>query len=124
MIIIIRFSASFLILRDKTPEKKEYNTNFWCSFFTGKQRIMCSVIYLGDDLFMLPDVWYNGIIELPYGDRFPPYGDAFQKDEEIVLNKEYQLHCGGSLVGYCVLNTVMDVRYNNFDIRKDEEGNY
>lgn len=108
----------------KLPKDKIFKTNFWCSFFTGKQRIMCSIIYLGQDIYMMADKWYDGIVELPYGDKFLPYGNTFEKDEKIMINKDYQLYCGGTLVGYCNLKSIIEIKYNKFDIKKDEQGNY
>ncbi|MGI6162260.1 MAG: hypothetical protein ACOYJD_09640, partial [Christensenellales bacterium] len=68
---MIRFRATFETFdgpRIRVPTKKRYNEHFWCSFNTGKQLIMCSVKYLGKDEYMKTHVWYDGIIQLPYGE--------------------------------------------------------
>ena len=123
---MIRFFGKFKIDWIGYPKNKEYGKNFWCSFNTKKQLIMCSVIYMGKDKYMKQSEWYKGIIELPYGEKFPPYCQEITKglEEEIFLNQYYDLNVGGTIVGKCKLEMIKEIIYDDFDIRKDENGNY
>jgi len=83
---------------------------------------MCSIIYLGEDEIMKQSTWYEGIVELPYGEKFPPYGQKFE--ERINLNQIYHLNNADDIVGDCELYEVTEIINNDFDIRKDDQGNY
>ena len=122
---MIRYKAKFMVHDGENvriPREKRHNENFWCSFNTQKQLIMCSIIYLGEDEIMQQHKWYEGIIELPYGEKFPPYGQEFE--ECINLAENYYINCADNIVGECKLEEVIEVISDKFDIRKDDRGNY
>lgn len=123
---MIRYSGKFMIDWAGYPKNKEYGKNFWCSFNTNRQLIMCSIIYKGKDKYMKQGEWYDGIIELPYADKFRPYCKKVTKglEEEISLGIIYYLNTGGIKVGKCILERVQEIIYDDFDIKKDENGNY
>jgi len=126
---MIRFKAKFQVFDSPkvgVPKIKGYNENFWCSFNTKKQLIMCSIIYLGKDENMQQYKWYDGIVELPYGEKFPPYCIESNPElsEPIVLLERYDLNAGGEIVGMCELLDIIEIVRDDFNIRKDENGNY
>ena len=124
---MIRFKARYKVYdgpRIGVPKIKHYNENFWCSFNTRKQLIMCSVIYLGEDENMLQHKWYDGVIELPYGEQFPPYCKKNDPElkESINLNELYHLNCADEIVGDCELLEVSEIVWDNYDIRHHPDG--
>lgn len=120
---MIRFQATFEAFdgpRIRVPREKKYNENYWCSFNTEKQLIMCNVIYLGKDDYMQMHVWYDGIIELPYGEDFPPYGS--KHIESIELMKLYHLNYADEIVGSCILHKIIEIIRGDFSIKKNPDG--
>ena len=92
---MIRYDAKFIVfdsLHVRVPGGLHQYEKFWCSLNTKMNLIMCRVAYFGDDLMMLQNRWYKGVIELPYGEKFMPVSktsDEFQ--EPILLNTIYEL---------------------------------
>lgn len=124
---MIRFKAKIKVYdgeKIKLPQKKKRNEWFWCSFNTTKQLIACNIIYLGDDEYMQQSKWYDGIIELLYGEMFPPYTDEIIKElsEPIKLNTKYSLNGGSDIIGECELLEVIQIIKNNKDIASNEDG--
>lgn len=124
---MIRFKAKFQVygsLHVGIPKTKHYNENFWCSFNTKRQLIMCNVIYLGEDETMLSHKWYNGIIELPYGEKFSPFSERLNQDfsELINMNEPYNLNVGGEIVGDCELLEVMEIIKDDFAVKHHKDG--
>ena len=122
---MIRFKAKFKMYDGKgVPKPRKYGEGSWCSFDTTKQLIACNVIYLGDDEYMQQHKWYDCIIELLYGEMFPPYTDKLIKElsEPIELNVSYLLHVGQYIIGECELTEVIQIIKDNKDIASDENG--
>jgi hypothetical protein len=122
---MIKFKANFEVYNGEhtgIPKKKRHGENFWCSFNTSKQLIMCNVIYLGDDEFMLQHKIYSGIVELPYGEKFHPWDDEFP--ETIDIGNHYFLNCAADIVGECELIENLEIINDDFAITKDVDGNY
>lgn len=121
LMFMIRFKTKFEVYdspRVKIPREKHYNENFWCSFNTKRQLIMCSIIYLGEDESMRQKKCYDGIVELPYGEKFPPYCINFDPElsEQIDLDEYYYLNVGGEMIGVCKLLEVIEIVRDKFDI--------
>jgi hypothetical protein len=106
------------------PKPRKYGQGSWCSFDTTKQLIACNIIYLGEDEYMEQHKWYDGIIELLYGEMFPPYTENIIKElsESIGLDKKYLLHAGQYIIGECELLEVIQIIKDNRDIATDEKG--
>lgn len=121
---MVRYIGKFQVLEPKEgsilPRKVMRGENFWCSFNTKKQLIMCSIVYMGEDESMLKGKDYDCIIELPYGEVFPPLGNEYK--EPIELNAVYLLQCADRVIGSCVLLSKKEVVYGSYDIRKGPEG--
>lgn len=85
---------------------------------------MCSVIYLGEDENMQQHKWYDGIIELPYGEKFPPHCVKFDSElsEPINLHEDYHLNSGPEIVGDCKLLEVIEIVRDQFDVKHHADG--
>jgi len=121
---MIRFKAKFKMYDGNgVPKPRKYGVGSWCSLNTTKQLIACNIIYLGDDEYMQQCKWYDGIIELLYGEMFPPYADEITKElsEPIELNTIYFLHVGQYIIGECELLEVIQIIKNNKDIASNED---
>ena len=114
---MITFYSKFQVfdsLKVHVPKVIQHNENFWCSFNTKKQLIMCNVIYLGEDETMKQYTWYDGIIHLPDGEKFPPYCVEHNQElcEPIHLHEVYSLNVGSETVGLCELLKVFEIKEN------------
>lgn len=129
---MIRFRARIRIIESPKygmPRGIRYNDQFWCSFNTGNKGtdlIMCSIIYLDNDEVMQQSKWYDGVVELPYGDKYPPHCKEFNKDykEAIDLGLTYHLNYADDIIGSCRFTEVLDLIHNDFDIKRDKNGSY
>jgi hypothetical protein len=58
------------------------------------------------------------MIELPYGEKFPPIGEGgVHFPEPILLNTEYLIQAGGTVTGKCILTSVIEIVENSFDLK-------
>lgn len=80
----------------KVPRAITHGTQIRVSLHTPLRPMDCGITYLGTDETLKPDKWYNGVVYLIYGEAFPPFGNKF---EETILPGEFELYCGGDLVG-------------------------
>ncbi len=124
---MIRFKANFKVYDSPcvgVPKVKPFGDNFWCSFNTKKQLIMCNVVYLGEDSNMQQHKWYSGIIELPYGEKFSPYcqGENWGFTESINIAEKYCLNAGGETIGECELLDIIEIKANDFDVKHHPDG--
>jgi hypothetical protein len=124
---VIRFNAEFKVsscTRVGIPKNKKRGENFWCSFNTGQQLIMCNVVYMGTDDMMQENVLYPCIIELPYGEKFPPYCIQINPElcEPINLDENYNLNVGGETIGASRLLDVIEIVRDDFDIKHHADG--
>lgn len=126
---MIKFKSKFQIYDSANvsiPRVKGYKGNFWCSFNTKMQLIMCSIIYMGKDKNMQQNKWYDGIVELPYGEKFLPYCNKSicEFSEPINLYEQYYLNVGSEIVGQCELLEIIEIINDDFAISKDKNSNY
>jgi hypothetical protein len=104
------------------PKEVQAGMKFWCHLCVDDEMVidLCRLTYLGDDHFMQQSTWYEGMVELPYGEKFPPIGNEYESP--LLLDKEYLFQYGNDIVGKCVLNSIIEVIKDDFDIRPDENG--
>lgn len=122
---MIRFKCKFKIYNIKiTLSCIKYGEKFSSSFDTTKQSIASTVIYLGEDELMQENKWYDGIIELLYGEKFPPYAIELIRElsEPINLNQNYSLNCGQFKSGECELLESIEIIRDNSKIKSDDNG--
>lgn len=124
---MISFEVKFQVYNSpcvKVPTIKRYNDNFWCSLNIKNELIMCNVIYLGNDENMLQNKWYDGIVELPYGEEFTPYclGTKSKYNSSLCINMNYNLQVGGEKVGDVILIKVKEIVRGSFNIKHHPDG--
>ena len=98
---MLDFNCKFYVLNDAKygfPSGISHNMRFRLCLNTGYRMIDCEICYLGADLVMQPDKWYDGLVYLPYGEAFRPFGEKFQ---ESILPGEYELFYASECVGKC-----------------------
>lgn len=124
---MIRFNAKFyLCLGEKRKEPilmKKYQT-FTGLFKLTKQRLQCVILFTSEDSYILDNVWYNCIIELPYAEKFPPYTieNAWPGSEPISVNKRYYLDGVKEPIGECELLSLYEIIWDNQKIAVDLDG--
>lgn len=124
---MIRFVASYQFYdsqRFHSPQGIACGQNFWRPFDTGKQLLSCNIVYLGKDTNLQSKTWYTGIVELPYGELFPPYTKKINPmlSEPILLNTTYHFVCCEEVVGDCVLVSVKEIVWDEFDVNTKPRG--
>jgi hypothetical protein len=139
---MIRFRAKFMVYDSPkigVPKELRYNQDFRCSFSIEIQELVCRIIYLGYDETMNQKTWYEGIIELPYAERHPPFNQTYEsrmllkkeKDirnllfrkklyEPILLDKNYSIKVGKEIIGECILCDVIEIVANKYLDRQKE----
>ena len=124
---MIKFYSLFQVFDSENvniPKGIRFGNNFWCSFNTKRHLIMCNIIYLGTDKIMQNAKWYEGRIELPYGEIFPPYCLKIRHGykEPILLHKNYDLQCGSEKIGECNFLKIKKIIYDDFSITHHKDG--